>query len=66
MGIESVITLLLGLLDRASAIGNLISTARAEKRDVTIAELDALVDADKIARQGLVDAIAAAKAKANP
>lgn len=61
MGVEAAITLLLGLLDRASQIGTLISSARAEGRDVTPAELDALVAADQLARQALVDAIAKAK-----
>ena len=60
----SLVTLMLGLLDRASAIGQLIATARRENRDVTSAELDALVDADQIARAALVAAIAASKAGA--
>ena len=66
MGIDALITLILGLLDRASAIGALITTARAEGRDVSVAELDALVAADQVARQNLVDAIAAAKAAGTP
>lgn len=57
-----LISLMLSLLDRASAIGNLINAARAAGRDVTSAELDALTAADAVARQALVDAIAAAKA----
>lgn len=52
---------MLGLLDRASQIGTLITTARGEGRDVTDAELDALVADDKKARKDLVAAIAAAK-----
>lgn len=59
----TMVTLLLGLLDRATQIGTLIQTARTEGRDITAAELDALVDADKAARQGLVDAIEKAKAE---
>lgn len=62
MGAEVLITLILGLLDRASAIGALLTKARGEGRDVTTAELDALRTADDLARQQLVDAIAAAKA----
>lgn len=58
-----LISLLLGLIDRASAIGALFTKARAEGRDVTSAELDALVDADKAARDELVKAIAAAKSR---
>jgi hypothetical protein len=62
MGAEILISLLLGLLDRASQIGALISTARGEGRDITPAELDALMEQDKVAREDLVDAIAKAKA----
>jgi hypothetical protein len=62
MGAEVLITLILGLLDRASAIGALLTKARGEGRDVTAAELDALRTADDLARQQLVDAIAVAKA----
>ena len=62
MNAAALITLLLGLLDRASQIGALIAKARTEGRDVSIAELDALVALDKVARQDLVDAIAKAKA----
>jgi hypothetical protein len=58
---SALIGLLLGLLDRASQIGTLIQTARNENRDVSVAELDALVAADKVARQELVDAIARAR-----
>ena len=62
MGAEILITLLLGLLDRASQIGTLITTARGEGRDVTKEELDALVAMDQAARADLVAAIAKAKA----
>jgi hypothetical protein len=62
MGAEVLITLILGLLDRASAIGALLSKARGEGRDVTAAELDGLRLADDVARDELVKAIAAAKA----
>lgn len=53
--------LLLGLLDRAAAIGGLIRTAQAEGRDVTAAELDALLADDAAARIQLQAAIDAAK-----
>ena len=55
------IQLLLGLLDRASSIGTLINKARADKRDISDAELDALMAADDAARAALEKAIAAAK-----
>ena len=64
MNATLLITLLLGLLDRATQIGALIQKARGEGRDVTPAELDALVSADDVARQALVDAIRAAGGKA--
>lgn len=56
------IQLLLGLLDRATQIGALISKAQAEKRDITPAELDQLVAADDAAKKALQDAIDKAKA----
>ena len=52
-----VLSLLFGLLDRAAAIAQLLRTARAENRDVTDAELDALVHDDDAARAELVNAI---------
>jgi len=58
---ELAITLLLGLLDRAQAIGNLINQARAEKRDITDAELDKLASDDDQARARLKAAIDAAR-----
>ncbi len=57
----TAVTLLLGLLDRATQIGALISKAQAEKRDITAAELDQLVAADDAARKQLQDAIDKAK-----
>jgi hypothetical protein len=54
--------LLLGLLDRAAAIGSLLALAQAEGRDITAAELDDVFLADAAAREQLVAAIAAAKA----
>ncbi len=61
MGAELAVSLLLGLLDRATQIGALIKTAQSEGRDITSAELDTLVAADDAARKALNDAIAAAK-----
>lgn len=61
MGIETAITLLLGLLNQATAIGNLISKAKAEGRDITKAELTALQTADDNARKALQAAIDGAK-----
>ncbi len=62
MGTAAIaVQLLLGLLDRASAIGTLISKAQTEKRDITQAELDALVAEDDVAKKALQDAIARAK-----
>ncbi len=58
----SAVTLLLGLLDRAAALGALIAQARSENRDITAAELDSLRLADDTARDALVKAIADAKA----
>lgn len=55
------IQLLLGLLDRATQIGALISKAQSEKRDITQAELDVLVAQDDAARKALQDAINAAR-----
>ena len=66
MGASAAITLLLGLLDRASQIGALLGKAQAEGRDVTEAELDALVTDDGRARDALVAAIALAKMRALP
>lgn len=56
---------LLGLLlqysDKIAQIGTLLSTAQAENRDVTDAELDALFAQDDAARAALDAAIAKAK-----
>ena len=62
MGTEVAITLLLGLLDRAAAYGALISQAKAEGREVSEAELDALASEDDQARKDLKAAIAKRKA----
>jgi hypothetical protein len=60
------IELILGLLDRASAIGALISRAQAEGRDVTDAELDSLAAGDDAAKIALASAIAKARAALPP
>lgn len=57
MGAAAAIQLLLGLLDRAAAIGQLLGKAKAENRDITEAELDALVADDDKARAALKAAI---------
>ena len=61
MGAELAITLLLGLLDRAAQIGALISSAKAQGRDVTEAELNALAADDDVARKALEEAIKKAR-----
>jgi len=61
-GAAVALELLFGLLDRAQSIGALLTKAQAEGRDVTQEELDALAAADDLARVGLVDAIAKARA----
>lgn len=61
MNATVVVTLLLGLLDRASQIGALLQKAQAEGRDVSDAELDALVVDDDAAKKALADAIAKAR-----
>ena len=55
--VELAITLLLGLIDRAQAIGNLIDKARAEKRDISPEELIQLASEDDVARAKLQEAI---------
>jgi len=56
--------LLLGLLDRATAIGALLSRAQAQGRDITHAELDVLSAEDDAAKAALDAAIKAARANA--
>jgi hypothetical protein len=57
-GIDLAITLALNLLDRAAAYGALITQSRAEGRDISDAELDALAAEDDVARKELEAAIA--------
>ena len=61
-GILSAIQMITSLVGQVQSIGQLISTAQAQNRDITAAELDALVAADDAARKALQDAIAAARA----
>lgn len=58
----TAVGVVLALIDKVAQIGGMISKAQAEKRDLTAAEVDAIVAMDDSARQQLVSAIAAAKA----
>jgi hypothetical protein len=60
------VDLILGLIDRANAIGGLIGKAQAEGRDITDAELDALAAGDDAAKIALAAAIAKARAALPP
>jgi hypothetical protein len=57
MNADTAITLALSLLDRAAAYGSLVTAARAEGRDVSDVELDALAAEDDAARKELENAI---------
>ena len=46
-------TLLIRLLEQARAVGHLILMARAEGRDITTEELDALAASDDVVRDAL-------------
>lgn len=59
---DLVLSLLIALLNNASAISALITKAKAEGRDVTPAEVQALLDNDGLERAKLVVAIATARA----
>lgn len=65
MNAAAIVTLLLGLLDRASAVGAMLGVIQAENRNPTAAEWDQVLAADTAARLLLVDAIAKAKAEAS-
>jgi hypothetical protein len=56
------VNMVLALLDKAAQIGGMIAQAQAEKRDLTVAELDLLQQLDDQARDKLNKAIADAKA----
>lgn len=60
MTVEAAITLLFGLLDRASVWAKEISAAKAEGREVN---LDLFVAQDDAAKADLADAIAKRKAE---
>lgn len=62
-GVLAALDLALSLAARWQAASALIAQAQSEGRDLTGAELDSLTAADDVARKGLVDAIAAAKAR---
>lgn len=61
-GISLAVDVLVALLNNSAAISSLIQNATAQNRDVTMAELQALLDNDALARAKLVIAIATAKA----
>ena len=61
MNAALAINLLLALLDRAQAIGALLSKAKAEGRDITSEELDQLAASDDAARAILQAEIAKAR-----
>ena len=63
MNAATAVSLLAELLKQALSISTLIRAAQAENRDLTIAELDAVVERDDVARATLVLAIEAAKTK---
>lgn len=62
MGVETVMMLIFGLLDRAQAYAAVIAKAKAENRDVTEAEVDAAVAEYDASRAALVAAIAKRRA----
>ncbi len=61
--VDVLLSLLLSLANQMGPISALISKANGEGRDISDEELDALFLEDDVARQRLVDALAAAKAK---
>lgn len=60
---ELAVNLLLALVNNAAAISSLISAAKSQNRDITLTELQSVIDADTLARANLVVAIEAAKSK---
>jgi hypothetical protein len=60
--LDLAVSLLLALINNAQGISQLISNAKNQNRDLTLAELQGIVDGDAVARANLVLAIAAAKA----
>jgi len=63
MSSEILITLLLGLLDRAAAVSALFQTTRSENREPSSEELAALDAEFTTARRALVEAIRLARAQ---
>jgi len=63
MSTAAIIDIILSLATRMQAAASLIIRARAENREISNAELDALAASDDAARAALVDAIAAAKVR---
>lgn len=59
---SALVTLILGLLDRAAVAGALLTKTRAEGREPTAAELDALERDDDAARDRLQAEIARQRA----
>ncbi len=60
--LDLAVSLLLALINNAQGISQLISNAKNQNRDLTLAELQGIVDGDAVARANFVLAIAAAKA----
>jgi hypothetical protein len=63
---ELLVTLILGLVDRAASIGALLNKAKSEGRDITSEEIDAEFAKEAVARAELQAAVDAARAKGNP
>ena len=57
------IELLIAIINNAASVSSIIANAKAQNRDVTMAELQSIIDSDSVSRANLVLAIAAAKAK---
>ncbi len=60
--IDLALSLLIAALNHASEISTLIQNAKAQNRDLTLAEIQAVFDADSLARAKLTIDIATAKA----
>ena len=60
--IDLLLSLLIALATHAGEISAVITKAKGENRDITNEELQAVFDADQLARAKLTVAIAAAKA----
>lgn len=63
MGVDVAISLVLALIDRAATISALIQKAQTEKRALTEAEWQTVIDSDNVARSALAAAIILAKAE---